>query len=158
SVFITTNPDTGQAPLTVSFFVVPSNGVAPFSYSWDFDNDGTPDSNAPSGQFTYTESATASVTVTDNAGQSISAQKTITITPGTGGGGGTQDLSVKFNVSPRVGSVPFDATFTPVVTGGKKPYNYAWDFEGDGVYDSFIDNPVYTYEQIGQEVSDSEYV
>src|SRR3954464_11253364 len=59
---ITTDKTHGPAPLTVSFFVTPSGGSAPFTYAWDFNDDGVIDSNAPSGQFTFQADTIARVT------------------------------------------------------------------------------------------------
>jgi len=159
SLLLTANPDTGTAPLTVTFFVVPSGGQAPYRYSWDFDNDGVEDSNAPSGTHTYpsTGQGLAKVTVTDAGSQQVTASRTVIITgttpvvPGAG-------LDIRFNASPQVGNVPFDAHFTAYVGGGKAPYNYAWDFEGDGVYDSFLQNPLWKYQKVGTPVGGGNYV
>jgi PKD repeat protein len=67
-------------------------------------------------------------------------------------------LDVRFNASPQVGNVPFSCQFTSYVSGGKAPYSYAWDFNGDGVFDSYLPNPLYTFEKIGQPVGAGTYV
>lgn len=157
NLFISTDREVGASPLTVTFSAVPSGGHLPYTYAWDFNADGVIDSNAAEGQYTYETSTVAAVTVTDADGQVVTASRTITITgdapvdPG-------QPLDVRFNAMPQVGNVPFNVQFTGYVTGGKPPYQYSWDFEGDGVYDSFIENPLYTYEEIGQQIDETRYV
>lgn len=156
NLLITANPDSGPAPLTVSFFAVPSGGQQPYTYRWDFDGDGVTDSNSNSGVYSYTDSGQATVVVTDNAGDTVTASKTIIVTQG-GVPAGTSELDVRYDVTPKSGTVPFNAQFTAYVQGGKEPYKYSWDFDGDGVYDSFIKNPLWTFEHIGQETIPGTY-
>jgi PKD repeat protein len=160
SLIVTANPESGPAPLLVQFFVVPSGGVAPYTYSWDFDNDGVPDSNLNTGVHSYATTSQAKVTVTDNRGQSVTASRTITVTPpGSGGGGGVDEpLSVRFNATPQFGYVPFDVQFQSVVTGGRLPYQYAWDFDGDGTFDSFEKDPLFSYTEAGQPIGGNQYL
>lgn len=153
SLFLSANPDVGTAPLTVTFFVVPSGGQEPYAYAWDFNGDNVTDSNSPNGSFTYTQSAIAKVTVTDNDGSVVTGSKTIIVTgttPVTPG----QGLDVRFTALPAVGNVPFNCQFTAFVSGGKPPYTYQWDFEGDGTFDSFIRDPLWTFEKIGKAIGD----
>jgi len=149
---VSADPEVGAAPLMVTFHAVPSGGSEPYTYAWDFDGDGVIDSNASSGQFNYTESSVLSVTVTDNDDNEVSASRTITIT-GDAPVSTNEPLDVRFNATPQSGYVPFNVQFTSFVDGGKAPYSYSWDFNGDGVYDSFLENPLYTYEEVGQEVT-----
>lgn len=157
SLLVTATPDTGTSPLSVSFFAVPSGGVAPYTFAWDFNQDGVTDSNAPSSLYVYTASGKAKVTVTDDSGAVVTASRTITIT-GTGTPTPSDELDVRFNASPQVGNVPFNCQFTAFVTGGKEPYSYSWDFDGDGHFDSFLQNPIYTFEEVGEQVSGNTYV
>ncbi|WBB67606.1 discoidin domain-containing protein [Micromonospora sp. WMMD812] len=80
-------PTRGPAPLTVAFHATGSTDPDPaddghLTYQWDFTNDGTTDSTAPSPTFTYTAAGThtARLTVTDTLGAIDTA--TVTITPG----------------------------------------------------------------------------
>lgn len=66
-----------------------------------------------------------------------------------GGGGGDEDgetlpLEVQFvAASPNAGTQPLRVVLTVVITGGKAPFFYAWDFTNDGAPDSF-DNGQYS--------------
>ena len=157
SLIVSATPGNGTAPLTVTFFVTASGGVAPYAYAWDFDGDGVTDSNSNSGTYIYTASGVATVVVTDADGKTVTGSRSITITTG-GGDVAGDELDVRFNASPQVGNVPFECQFTAFVTGGKEPYSYSWDFEGDGVPDSFLKDPLYVFEQVGDQVAGNAYV
>jgi PKD repeat protein len=62
----------GASPLEVRFSDLTSSGGAPYTYAWDFENDGTVDSTDQNPVHTYTSRGTYSVRleVTDNAGSS----------------------------------------------------------------------------------------
>ncbi|MCB1220212.1 MAG: PKD domain-containing protein [Planctomycetales bacterium] len=157
SLFVQASTDVGPAPLAVTFDVVPSGGVAPYTYAWDFDDDGVTDSNAATGRFTFTQSSVVRLTVTDNANQSVSTSKTITVTDG-GQVINPDTLRVTFEVDKTLGNVPFNVQFTSRIEGGKAPYQYAWDFNGDGEYEDFTANPLYTYTAIGELVGTDLYL
>ncbi|MCG5441397.1 ThuA domain-containing protein [Micromonospora sp. NIE79] len=76
-------PTSGTAPLTVAFS---SAGTLdpdgdPFTYAWDFDNNGTTDSTAANPSFTYTTNGTRSPTLTvrDTAGKTATASVVVTV-------------------------------------------------------------------------------
>ena len=68
----TATPDSGPAPLTVSFSSAGSNDPdgTPITYAWDFNGDGTTDSTEPNPTFEYTTAGnyTATLRVTDESG------------------------------------------------------------------------------------------
>jgi len=74
---ISANQTLGNAPLLISFSSVVSKGNQPFTYSWDFNNDGTIDSTqaSPTNNYTAQGNYTASLTVTDVVG--LSQTKTV---------------------------------------------------------------------------------
>jgi cytochrome c len=80
---VSATPDSGTAPLTVSFSSDGSQDPdgEPLTYSWDFDGDGTPDSSEPNPTHVYTEPGNyvARLTVTDLSGKTATATKTITV-------------------------------------------------------------------------------
>jgi len=81
----TASPTGGTAPLTVNF--TDTSSGSPISWAWDFENDGTLDSNAQNPTFTYTSpgSYTVKLTVVNDGGSS-SLTKTSYITVSPSGG------------------------------------------------------------------------
>ncbi|MBI9031592.1 chitobiase/beta-hexosaminidase C-terminal domain-containing protein [bacterium] len=79
---------TGQVPLTVNFTNLVTGGVAPYLYSWDFDNDGMEDSSQPNPTFTYNAVGTYPVElyVMDSGTSDGTEYKTAYITVTTSGG------------------------------------------------------------------------
>ncbi|MFI7594878.1 ThuA domain-containing protein [Micromonospora sp. NPDC049359] len=80
---VTATPTSGTAPLTVAFS---SAGTLdpdgdPFTYAWDFDNNGTTDSTAANPSFTYTTNGTRSPTLTvrDTTGKTATASVVVTV-------------------------------------------------------------------------------
>jgi len=65
----TSDVQSGNAPLRVGFSSK-STGTAPLSYTWDFNNDGEPDSSEPSPDYIYTAPGmyTVNLTVSNGAG------------------------------------------------------------------------------------------
>ncbi|MEO9326258.1 ThuA domain-containing protein [Nocardioides sp. C4-1] len=81
----TATPDSGTGNLTVQFSSAgssdPDEGDSIASYSWDFQNDGTPDSTQPNPTFTYTTNGVydARLTVTDTTGRTGTATAVVTV-------------------------------------------------------------------------------
>ncbi len=79
-------PLSGEVPLTVTFTDLSSGEIT--LWEWDFDNNGTVDSNDPNPTFTYTDAGIYSVklTISDGAkGQAIELKENyITVSPGVG--------------------------------------------------------------------------
>ncbi|WUR57601.1 ThuA domain-containing protein [Micromonospora chokoriensis] len=80
---VSATPTSGTAPLTVAFS---SAGTLdpdgdPFTYAWDFDNNGTTDSTAANPSFTYTTNGTRSPTLTvrDTTGKTATASVVVTV-------------------------------------------------------------------------------
>ena len=133
----TANPTSGTAPLTVQYTDTSSGN--PTAWAWDFDNDGVTDSTVRDPSFTY-----------DTAG-------TYTVMLPVSGGGQTDDevkaglisvaLAAGFTANPTSGTAPLTVDFTDTSTG--VPTAWAWDFDNDGVTDSGLQNPSFTYETRG---------
>lgn len=109
------------------------------AWAWDFDNNGTIDSNLQNpthvypgeGRFTVTLTATDAM----HGSQSITRTDLIAV-----------DLvSASFTASPAGGN---SMQFTDTSTGS--PTSWAWDFENDGTVDSNAQNPLHTYASAGQ--------
>ena len=52
---------------------------------------------------------------------------------------------------PIWGDVPLEVTFTDSSQAGTNPIiSWEWDFDNDGTIDSLIQNPIYTYTEVGE--------
>ncbi|WP_432050656.1 ThuA domain-containing protein [Verrucosispora sp. NA02020] len=80
---VSATPTSGVAPLTVQFSSAGSLDPDgdPFSYAWDFDNNGTTDSTAPNPSHTYTTNGvrTPTLTVRDSTGKTGTASTVVTV-------------------------------------------------------------------------------
>ncbi|AAM07636.1 cell surface protein [Methanosarcina acetivorans C2A] len=131
----------GTAPLTVHFNDE-STGVI-FDYAWDFNNDGIVDSTLQNPSFTYEAPGTYTVSLTvSNTGGSSTETKADYIVAA------LPDSPVAdFSVDVTSGSAPLTVQFTDLTTNG--PVSWAWDFESDGIIDSYEQNPSWTYNAAG---------
>jgi PKD repeat protein len=135
---------TGQAPLAVTFTDL-STGTGPFSYAWDFDNDGTVDSTRKDPSHTYNAAGkyTVSLTVTGPGGLDTETRS------------GYIDVSERpvppvadFSSDVQVGNAPLAVRFTDRSTG-TGPFTYDWDFNNDGTIESHSRDPMFTYPSAG---------
>lgn len=125
----------------IQFNVIASNGVEPYSFTWDF-GDGISTSNLQSPTYTYTTAGQyqISVVVTDYLNVSANASATITIEV-------DPDLTVLIN-GPYSGVVNTPIDFSGSVQSGTPPFSWYWDF-GDNSF-STEQNPQHTYILPGQ--------
>lgn len=129
--------DSGDAPLTVSFYISDTAD----SYAWDFNGDGTIDSTDAEPKYTFTKSGKYSVDLNVTVdGISTTSKKTIVV---------KSQLSVSIVANPASGQAPLNVQFTVAATG-KAPLIYSWDFNQDGVADSILQNPTYTFTLPGE--------
>lgn len=152
-------PTQGASPLKSTLTVNITGGQAPFTYAFDFENDGAFDSyvNASfsrtvsrEGTFFYNSADVGGVStyqaivrITDDLGAVVtSAPVTLLVQ-------GTQDFMV---VDDPTKTFPYSSTQNPdgsyefntgqpvffqsTVTGGVAPFEFHWDFDDDGVMDS----------------------
>jgi len=136
----TTNVTSGNAPLAVQFTDTSQYATG---WKWDFENDGTVDSNVQNPVHVYAVAGTYTVSLTASNANGI-ASKTATIT-----------------VSEQSKPVVPVASFTTNVTSGNAPLavqftdtsqyatGWQWDFENDGTVDSNVQNPVHVYAVAG---------
>jgi PKD repeat protein len=130
-------PLSGTAPLQVAFSDLSTN--TPTSWAWDFQNDGTIDSTSKNPTFTYQTAGTYDVSLTvGNAGGS----NTKTVTGYVVVSAATAPTAA-FTGSPTDGIAPLQVSFTDQSTNN--PTTWAWDFQNDGVTDSTVRNPTFTY-------------
>ena len=130
---------------TFTFTDVTTGGTPPYTYKWDFNNDGLTESTLQSPTYVYTSAGNYSVslTVTDSSlGGAINTQTR------TGYIMVYAPLSAAFSASATEGVAGRTVfTFTDQSTGGKGPYSYQWQF-GDG-NTSTLQNPTHVYASAG---------
>ena len=135
----TATPTSGVSPMLVQFtdttFTSDPGGVT--AYAWDFDNNGVVDSTVQNPQHTYATGGTYTVklTTTDATHGTLSETKIdyIVVDP----------IDANFSFTPSAGAVPLLVQFTDTTTGN--PTGWQWDFDEDGVTDSTLQNPSFTY-------------
>ncbi|MFW5691574.1 MAG: PKD domain-containing protein, partial [Chloroflexota bacterium] len=137
------NPQSGEAPLIVTFTNQSTGPIV--SYEWDFNGDGVTDSSdinpAP---YTYTIAGEfrAALTATTEDGQRYTSRTMIYVDPP------IEPLAI-FEVNPDFGMAPLTANFENLSEGYITAY--AWDFDGDGVTDSTAETPPpYTFTEPGE--------
>jgi PKD repeat protein len=137
----TSDVTSGTAPLTVQFNDA-STGVI-LDYAWDFNNDGIVDSTLQNPSFTYEAAGTytVSLTVSNTGGSNTEtrADYIVAVLP--------DSPVADFSVDVTSGSAPLTVQFTDLTTN--KPVSWAWDFESDGIIDSYEQNPSWTYNAAG---------
>ncbi|MEW6167763.1 MAG: PKD domain-containing protein, partial [Pseudomonadota bacterium] len=131
------NPSNGPAPLAVSFSATASDHEGVASYEWDFEGDGVYDTSAASSAASHTYETAGTfqpqLRVTDTLGaSSVVAVPSIEVRVASPGA-----PSVTLTPAQSSGNVPLTVSFTASATDpeGLSIDEYAFDFEGDGVYD-----------------------
>jgi PKD repeat protein len=136
----TATPISGAAPLVVDFTDASTGNVA--SWAWDFDDNGTIDSNSQNPQHTFTQPGSYSVrlTVTGRSGQDDEVQVGLITVIGQGA------PVADFDASPLTGVGPHTVTFRDLSTGAIT--DWQWSFS-DGVT-SALQNPTHTFTAPGE--------
>ncbi len=148
TVNIIATPESGEAPLSVTFSAQPAAN----SYSWDFNGDGTVDSSEADPTFVFNEPGKYIITLTaELEGNTKTATKEISV---------DSPIALSITATPTAGQAPLTVQFTLAATG-RGALKYAWDFNWDKKIDSTEQNPVFTYSSAGEykaiiTVSDSE--
>jgi PKD repeat protein len=127
---------TGSLPLTVQF-TDQSAGSAPLTYAWTFGDGGVSSLRNPSHQYTAPGIYTVRLLVTNGAG-SDDEIKTGLITAG-------DPPIAAFTSDKRTGITPLTINFDGSPSTGSPVLSYAWDFNNDGITDSTIRTPSFTY-------------
>ena len=135
------------------------------TWEWDFNYDGTIDSYEQNPQWTYTEAGLYTVKLTVSDGSNTGTEtKMDYITVG-------ETIVADFEADPTLGSFPLYVQFTDLSTGGleilvketNKLNNtkvikndnsrdivyWEWDFDNNGVIDSYEQNPTHIYDYVG---------
>jgi len=133
----TSNVTGGGSPLAVQFtdqtYTSAPNGIT--SWAWDLNGDTVVDSTVQNPTFTYTAcgSYNVSLTTTDGVNPPSTLTRTAYIV--------TDVVRTDFTYSVLAGTTAVQFTDTSVPT----PTSWAWDFNGDNVVDSTVQNPAYVY-------------
>ncbi len=140
TVEIVADPTSGTAPLPVSFSATVSDGVEPYTYSWDFGDGSTSTDTAPVYTYTLDGTYTVTLTVTDADGQIATDTETITV---------AADLPAiaVASASPTSGEPTLWVQFSSGGSSGNEPLTYYWTF-GDGER-STLANPGHYYDEEG---------
>ena len=130
NAIISTNVNTGNAPLSVNFDGTASNDPdgTIVSYAWDFGDGNTAAGATTSYTYTTPGTYTAILTVTDNAGDSSSDSQTITVNSPA-----NQLPTAMFSATPTTGDAPLNVSFNGSTSSDPDGtiVSYAWNF-GDG--------------------------
>lgn len=131
-IYITANPQSGHAPLSVTF-----TASAPFSvtsWQWSFGDGGTSSFQSPT--HTYDNAGVFTAKVTANPGEGFSDSASITIIVDSAA------PEPDFTATPRTGTAPLDVQFIDQTSGDIE--RRLWDF-GDDSRGSTDKDPLYTY-------------
>ena len=151
SLLVSATPSSGPAPLIVNLFVSATGGREPYEFAWDFENDGIFDSSDQTPYHTYNVTSVARIRVRDAAGNEANGYRTILVN-GQAPSENPPPLMAFFGTDKSAGPVPLMIQFDGFASGGTPPYTYKWDFDNDGSFDSFIEDPFFTYDKIGTPV------
>ena len=136
SASFTASPTTGTSPLSVNFtsnsFTNDPGGIT--GYAWDFDGDSVIDSTAQNPSFVYTGCGdfNVSLTVTDASHPANTLTRNAYIV--------TDAITANFTTQ-----ILGPATVAFTDTSDMPATSWAWDFNGDSVIDSTVQNPVWVY-------------
>ena len=132
----------GYKPLTVNFSDLSIGNI--LSWQWDFQNDGNIDSYEQNPSFTYIDSGiyTVSLTVSnvDSTDTEIKEDYIVVEEP----------LIADFEGNVTTGEAPLEVQFTDLSEDFTGVINsWQWDFQNDGVVDSYLQNPIFIYTESG---------
>lgn len=110
----------GICKTSIQFTSQTVGGTPPYnySYSWDFNNDGTVDSNLANPLYNFPSTGTYAIRMTVNDGTSITTiTKNIFIDP---------NFGIQVNIFPTKVNENTGIIYVQSVTGGTAPYSYSW--------------------------------
>ena len=150
TVDVASSDDTIVVTWTDAVDPAPASGLDGYSVEWSNASDTIPDAviDVQDGAQTVTSDALAAgdwwfhLRTADVAGNWTS---TVHLGPFTI----SAPLAVDFSADLTTVDVGQTVTFTDLTTGGVAPLTYAWDFDGDEVTDSALENPTYRYPTAG---------
>ncbi|MBL9078379.1 MAG: PKD domain-containing protein [Planctomycetes bacterium] len=132
-------PTTGQAPLAVQF--TDASTGSPNAWAWDFDNDGTVDSNLqnPTRVFAAPGDFTVKLVASNRNAEGETVEAAFVHVTGT--------ITADFSAQPTTtGGSPLTVLFRDASSEQNGTIGgWAWDFDGDGTTDSTQANPSHTF-------------
>jgi PKD repeat protein len=131
-------PTNGYIPLEVNFIDQSSNN--PISWEWDFENDGIIDSYIQNPAYTYSEAGIYTVLLTVSNGTNTDTEIKVNYIT-------ANEIIADFTADITLGYVPLQVQFTDLSQGNI--IEWEWDFENDGLIDSYEQNPSFIYTQPG---------
>ena len=131
-------PQSGAAPLEVSFTNTSAN--ADIATDWDFDGDGQSDSTErdPTAVFDLPGTYTVRLQASGRGGTDTASAEIIVNPP---------PPAAVFSASDTSGHAPLTVFFANETAG--EVLSYEWDFQGDGLVDSLEESPMFVYEKAG---------
>ncbi|MCK4654798.1 MAG: PKD domain-containing protein [Candidatus Cloacimonetes bacterium] len=136
------NITSGVVPLEIQFADLSTGNI--IEWSWDFENDGVIDSNEQNPIWIYEESDiyTVSLTISDGINTDIETKvEYISV---------YDSLIAEFEADSTFGYAPLEVQYNDLSTQSQNPIiTWEWDFNYDGVIDSYLQNPIYTYSEAG---------
>lgn len=149
AVDITSDIRSGCQPLEVQFTDISESinaGPGINSWEWDFNGDGAVDSYIQNPTWVYNLDGIFDVTLKIGNGieyQTMTFKDYITVS----------SLTADFLSDIQFGFTPLTVSFTDISSSLNSEYqvtSWAWDFDGDGIVDSYSQNPIYTYTNPGR--------
>ncbi|MCC7477233.1 hypothetical protein IT575_02145 [bacterium] len=172
--------------LPVYFRAAVLGGAQPLAYQWDFNDDGTIDSTVQSPQFTFTvpepgvDIFTPHLTVVDDNGEQLGYDFAVPVNGPSAGGDPPPAFTVLLGTNPPAQSGVVQLRYDPTGSDpnlprepeldlsivvspnpdqrGVPPYEYYWDFESDGSFDSSAPSPNIPYFKPGAVVSTNPFL
>ncbi len=145
---MTLNVSVAQTCGTATFDVTAEGGVSPYTLTWDF-GDGETQLDSPVAGFPFSTSHTYgaagsnewTLMVSDASDPALTATTEGTLTLG-------PQVTLTSDVFPPLLTLEggqATLNFTASATGGEPPYSYAWDLDGDGVFEAGTEQASFTY-------------
>ena len=112
----------GVSPLAITFTVLPTGGIAPYSATWTFGDGGTGQGLNVSHTFQLVGNHTVAVNVTDSQGHVARSVTEVQV---------VSPLASTMSANATLTEEPYGFGFSAVTIGGLAPLNWTWTF-GDG--------------------------
>jgi PKD repeat protein len=119
-----------------------SGGAGALTYQWDFGDGQTSNEQSPTHAYSAFGTYTVKLTVTDSASNTDTEEKAGYIIV-------SNALVADFSADKVLAAVDQTIQFTNLSVGGAGGLTYQWDFNNDGIPDSTLQHPSYSYSAAG---------